>query len=351
MGICPNPENDMFQDALNGEIYVDKSSLIAHTNAAQHIRWGGRRQSMRRMLNYRIISTFRRNNKMHITKKIVSVMLAAVVLFQAGAMTVFGENAKDEKQIITISNIDISQLTGKTAESSTEIRTEGIPRSGIEIISEEWTDINEYVISGRNISIRDGKYNYRLVIRSDRTLTFDNDLEINYQGINGKYKLHYDIDETDNHTMIVTGTFDNIIISSPLMQKLSASDREWILSHISRDSYFYQLILKTKEGFSFMNTLRFLFDARQCGYSVRYGYDLLKNNQTLMISGIPDGDETAGITNDTSKAVDTQPESIRIVEIRYGKLKRKAQTIKASELFSPAVRGQGKAIYGKVSGN
>ena len=33
MGIYLNPGNDMFQEALNGEIYVDKSLLIAHTNS------------------------------------------------------------------------------------------------------------------------------------------------------------------------------------------------------------------------------------------------------------------------------------------------------------------------------
>ena len=322
---------------------------------------------------------------MRITKRIMAVMLVGVVLLQAGAMTAFGENAEDEKQIITISNIDTSQLTGEAAESSTEIGTEGISQSDLQVISEEWTGPAEYVISGSNISIKGGKYSYKLVIRSDRTLTFDNDLEIYYQGIDGRYKLHYDIDETDNHTMIVTGTFDNIIISSPLLQKLSNSDREWILSHISRDSYFYQLVLKTKEGFSFINMLRFFFDAKQCGYSAKYSYDLLTDRQTLIICGIPDCDETVAesveqpadktdsepadktnadnenaaaenMTNDTPKAdepeaADTQPESIKTVVIRYSKLRRKAQTIKASELFSPAVIVQGRVTYVKVSGN
>ncbi len=324
---------------------------------------------------------------MHIFRKSLSVMLAVLIVLQTGAFTVFGESAEDEKQVITISNIDTSQLTGEAGESSTEIEAEGIPEDSLKIVSEEWTAPAEYVISGTNISIRGGTYSYRLVIRSDRTLTFDNDLEIYYQGINGRYQLHYDIDTTDNHTMIVTGTFDNIIISSPLLDKLRASEKEWILTHISKDSYFYQLVLKTKEGFSFINTLRFLIDAWKCGYSVRYSYDLKTDRQTLVICGIPccdgsepdpydgsgeviipdDGlpDETPAVpadsepedtaapggTNDAPQTAVVQPESIRTVVISYGKLRRKARSIKASKVIDPAVRGQGKVTYIKVSGN
>lgn len=328
---------------------------------------------------------------MDIIRKSLSVMLAMLIVFQAGAFTVFSESAEDEKQIITISNIDTSQLTGEAAKSSTEIEAEGLPQDSLEIISEEWTTPAEYVISGKNISIRGGKYSYRLVIRSDRTLTFDNDLEIYYQGVNGRYQLHYDIDTTDNHTMIVTGTFDNIIIASPLLEKLRASEREWILTHISKDSYFYQLVLKTKEGFSFINTLRFLIDAWKCGYSVRYSYDLKTDKQTLVICGIPcsdrygpepddtfedvfvpeDGtpeagtpeeppadltdvgedDAVPGSANDGAQAADAQPETIKTVEIKYRKLRRRSQTVKASKIIDPAVRGSGKVTYVKVSGN
>lgn len=333
--------------------------------------------------------------EMRIIRKIMYVMLAAFIVLQAGASPVFGESAESSKQIITISNIDASQLTGESAESSTEIDTEGIPQDSIEIVSEEWTGPAEYVISGRNITIKGGKYSYKLVIRSDRTLTFDNDLEIYYQGVDGKYKLHYDIDKNDNHTMIVTGTFDNIIISSPLLDKIGASEREWILTHISEDSYIYQLVLKTKEGFSFVNALRFLIDAKKCGYSVKYSYDLKTDKQTLIISGIPCCDETGPVsddadeeetipdpfiqddppadltdsepadhtgndnedaaapdsTNDGPQAVDPQPKSTETIVLHFSKLRRRSQTIKTSKITGFAVRGQGRVTYIKVSGN
>lgn len=117
-------------------------------------------------------------------------------------------------------------------------------------------------------------------------MTFDNDLDVYYQGINGKYQLNYEIDETDDHIMIVTGTFDNIFIKSPLLEKLSDESKNWILSHFSEDNYFYQLTLKTAEGFSFTNMLKYLYDAKEYGYSIDYVYDLLTNGNTLAINWI-----------------------------------------------------------------
>ena len=345
--------------------------------------------------------------EMNRMKRLLTVILAAALILQTGAFAVYGVSAEDEKQTITISNIDTSKLAGGPAASSagtsTEIDTEGLDASGLKIVSEEWTDIAEYVISGSNITIKDGKYSYRLVIRSDRTLTFDNDLEIYYQGVNGRYRLHYDIDKTDNHTMIVTGVFDNIIIASPLLEKLSAAEREWILTHISKDSYFYQLILKTKEGFSFVNSLRFLIDARKHGYIAKYSYDLLTDTQTLIICGIPDcgsagtepddaaadtvpevtgedgqpdvkvpeetgrqtADRTADQTADSNtadaaaasgaadapKAKASGKAGKRTVTVRYSKLRKKAQTIKASKIFGSAGKAGGRYTYAKVSGN
>lgn len=321
------------------------------------------------------------------TKRLLSVILAAVIILQAGAFTVSGESAEDDRQIITISNIDTSQLAGGTDESSTEIGTKGLDSDKLEIVSEEWTNIAEYVISGTNISIKGGKYSYRLVIRSDRTLTFDNDLEIYYQGVNGRYRLHYDIDETDNHTMVVTGVFDNIIIASPLLQKISAAEREWILAHISRDSYFYQLVLKTKEGFSFINSLRFLIDAKKCGYSAKYSYDLKTDKQTLIICGIPDccsngpeekdgsaeesvqeepgpdgqaaerttdrnnADAAADVPGDVPQDAAVPPEALNTVVVRCSKLRKKAQAFKLSKLPCSAGMLRGRMRYAKVSGN
>ncbi len=316
-------------------------------------------------------------------KKILITLLAAAMIIQAAVLTGYGESAASGKKVITVSNLDTLQLTEGSGRSSTQIDTTGIPSDSVKIVSEEWTSPAEYVISGSNITIRDGKYSYRLVIRSDRTLTFDNDLEIYYQGVDGRYKLHYDIDRTDNHTMIVTGVFDNIIISSPLLDKLSDAQKNWILSHISKDSYFYQLILKTKEGFSFVNTLRYLFDAHKCGYSIKYKYDLLNDKQTIAICGIPDcdplyADAAAGGTDKTaqqpetgsadpvktspqpsgpsaqpadgsSRAKEAAPPAVRTVTVSYSKLRKRSQTIKASAVFGSSKKGT--TTYTKTSGN
>lgn len=103
---------------------------------------------------------------------------------------------------------------------------------------------------------------------------FDNDLTREYQGVNGKYQLHYDINEANQHTMIVTGEFDHIITASPLLEKISAEKKKRILSNVSDDSYFYQLVLKTEKILTFRrNNLRFRYSSDQHGYSIEYQYD------------------------------------------------------------------------------
>ncbi len=328
-------------------------------------------------------------------KRVFLILLTAAIIIQTSVFAGFGESADNEKIIINVSDIDTMQLAGESGKSSTEIEEVGLPSDSLRIVSEEWDTPAEYVISGKNIKIRGGTYSYRLVIRSDKTLTFDNDLEVYYQGVNGKYKLHYDIDKTDNHTMIVTGVFDNIIISSPLLEKLTAEQRNWILTHISKDSYFYKLILKTKEGFSFQNTLRYLVDARQHGYAIKYKYDLLTDSQTLVICGLPcyDQPKTGGISagsdepapqpdisdpvsqpdesmpvsqpdtsepdrqpeaqpvNDTPQVSPPAPASANTVTVSYSKLKKRPLTIKASRAIGSVKKGKGKTTYSKTSGN
>lgn len=206
-------------------------------------------------------------------KKAAIVIIAVVLVFQTGALTVFARASEKNERVITISNIN-SLLSGDGRNTaSTEIRASGLLSDDI-------------VISGNNIKVQNGTYSYKLTLRANGTLTFNNDLEVFYQGINGRYQLDYEIDETDNHIMIVTGNFENIIIASPLLEKFSDRSKRCIHSHISDDNYSYQLVLRTSEGFSFTNTLRFLFDSKPLGYSVNYTYNLLTKKQSLIINGI-----------------------------------------------------------------
>ena len=158
------------------------------------------------------------------------------------------------------------------------------PSGSLALARSELVSPAEFIISGTDIPVINGIYSFRLVLRSNKTLTFDNDLENTYQGIDGDYQLHYDINEEDNHTMIVDGLFANIITASPLLERLPEKIGEWVSDHISEDSYLYQLALVTKEGFTFENALKFLYDkTREAGLSVKYSYDLLTNKSSLVI--------------------------------------------------------------------
>ena len=199
-------------------------------------------------------------------KKILTVFIAAVFIFQVGIFPVFAGNAGEGKKITAI---------GYTA-----------PSSSTENETKDQVLLEEMIISDYDVEIQGGKYSYKLVIRADGTLSFDNDLEITYQGINGWYQLNYEIEETGTHIMIVTGYFENILAASPLLEKLSDENRNWVLSHVSGDSYSYQLNLRTGEGFTFTNTLRFLVDSEPYGYSLDCLYDLLTDNLSVTINKI-----------------------------------------------------------------
>ena len=286
-------------------------------------------------------------------KKVSAIIFAVVLILQAGVLTAFAEAPEENEKVITISDIGFS--ASEDADTSTAIGISGLPDESVEIVSEECNPSEEIVISGENIEIKDGKYSYKLVLRANGTLTFDNDLEIYYQGINGRYQLNYEIEETDNHIMIVTGTFENIIIESPLLEKMSDKNKEWILSHISEDTYFYQLVLRTAEGFTFTNTLRFLFDSQPLGYSLDYAYDLLTDEQSLNINWIgdikevlpeitaTDGEENAGSAG--SAAVSDPEAETAVVESVVKPVIKKAANefdIKDSKRFVRA----GKTIMG-----
>ena len=219
-------------------------------------------------------------------KRTAIVIIAIVLVFQAGALTVLARAREEDERVITISHINALLSGHGHNTASTEIRASGLPSDAVEIISEEWRCPDDIVIAGNNIKVQNGTYSYKLTLRANGTLTFDNDLEVFYQGINGRYQLYYEIDETDNHIMIVTGNFENIIIASPLLEKFSDKSKTRIHSHISDDTYSYQLVLRTSEGFSFTNTLRFLFDSKPLGYSLHYTYNLLTKQQSLIINRI-----------------------------------------------------------------
>ena len=303
-------------------------------------------------------------------KKLIIMFLAVILVVQAGAFTVFADSQEDETPTITISNIEGLQLEGEADGSSIKLESEDIPTEKLVLVEDEVTEEDSYVISRDNVEIAGGRYSFKLVIRADKTLTFDNDLEILYQGINGKYQLHYEIDKNDSHIMVVTGKFEHIIISSPLMKTLSPKLREKILSKVSEDSYFYRLFLVTDEGFTFNNMLSYLVDGKRHGYAIDFKYDKIAGKQTIEVNELKDEDESDEETlvlvpaeNDeqieeksedkvaAAKADNTLQLKGSTVTVKYSKLKKESKSLKAAKVFKIADKGQGTVSYVKKSGN
>ena len=168
----------------------------------------------------------------------------------------------------------------------------------------------DLVIHDENVETEGDTFDYSLTIRPDLTLTIDIDLSNTYEDIEGKYNLHYDIDEDKNHVMVVSGKFDGIIVDSPLIDKVQPEmikrlvgiaetlgfllpdqngsyewieeicndPQNWIQTNISEDSYSYTLDLKTDEGFTFVNALSLLIYEEQHGYSIDFHYSLPTNS-------------------------------------------------------------------------
>ena len=250
-------------------------------------------------------------------KKTLVILLAAVMVLMGGVFTVSAEDKAGEEPIYTINIDDYCTMlwAGKKPEFSIRLDAETLKK--VDIVSEKWIGPNELTVSGDNIAIEGGKYKYQLKLSAKEGFVFDNDLKINYKGIDSKYKLHYDFPPEDgNHTMIVTGDFDNIIAASPLIDKIDIgkvmaevisgnytgaldylmddgvplSDKVTVdgsskFIPVSKDKYSYELVLKTKEGFSFKNNLQFLYDEDKYGYILDYDYDLSKDRHTLKIRG------------------------------------------------------------------
>ncbi|MBQ1312127.1 MAG: fibronectin type III domain-containing protein [Blautia sp.] len=199
-------------------------------------------------------------------KKIICALLTAILILQAGMGLVYADTANSVKQ------------------------TESIEVLKIEIVAP-----GNLLIQGNRIALQNGQYSYKLLLRSTGELTFDNDLKIYYQGVDGIYRLHYEIDPTDQHIMIVTGTFNNLMAASPLLES--------IRSNISEDTYFYQLDLKTRNGFTFTNTLTFKFDGKKYGYTLNYAYDLLADKNTLLINGISGSGQISELADQVTAAI------------------------------------------------
>ena len=186
--------------------------------------------------------------------------------------------------------------------------------SSSEVTSSESTSKNkQFVMAKKDNPTENGSYDYEVVIKPDLTLTLDIDLTNTYQDIDGKYNLHYEIDENKVHTMIVSGKFDNIIVNSPLVdqvhpemavrlvkigeslgflsskednegnpiiEEICADPANWVRTNISDDSYSYKLDLKTDEGFSFTNALSLLAYGKEHGYTISFEYSSSSSSES-----------------------------------------------------------------------
>ena len=324
-----------------------------------------------------------------VMKKTFVILLAAVTVLMGGLISVYAEdNAAEEQKIlkVDIKNICTLLWAGEKPEFSIEIAPEDLEK--IDVVSEKWIGPNELTVSGDNIAVAGGKYRYELKLSAKEGFAFDNDLVINYQGIDGKYKLNYSFPPGDdsNHTMIVSGDFDNIIAASPLIDKIdigkvlalviseqyteaidfilddgvpfskkASVDPASRVNHVSNDKYSYELILNTKEGFSFSNNLQFLYDQDKYGYYINYNYDLSENKHTLKIKGFV---EKAGLKPGTSaEAADQAITSLKTesdpAESVYAKLQLKStkQTNKSITLkWTKAGNAKKYVIYGNKCG-
>ena len=152
-------------------------------------------------------------------KKTIVILLAAVMAFLGGSVTVFAET-EQQKIKVDIKNICTLLWIGDTPQFSVELDPSLSDK--VNVVSEKWIDISdesyELTVGGENIAVAGGKYRYELTLSTIDGFVFDNELTgITYHGVNGDYRLHYDYPPEDgNHTMIVKGDFDNIIAASPL---------------------------------------------------------------------------------------------------------------------------------------
>ena len=246
-------------------------------------------------------------------KKIIGILLVAVMVIAGGAVSVFADDTGEEIHEITITNFCTFLWAGESPLPSVVIDPDLREKINIE---EEWFGLGDLegtklIVGGDNVALENGTYSYKLTLSAEEGFSFSNDLKVYYQGVDGRYEMHYVFPpgEDTNHTMIVMGDFDNIITASPLkidVGKLLAyiisgdysqavdfildgglnfSDNVTVddVYPVSDDKYSYELVLKTKEGFHFSNKLDFIYDGEKYGYTIDYDYDLLEDNHTLKI--------------------------------------------------------------------
>ena len=317
-------------------------------------------------------------------KKTIGIFLVAVLVVLGGTFIVSAEdNAAEEQKIfkINIDNICTLLIAGEKPDFSVELDPEALDK--IDVVSEKWIGPNELTVGGENIAVEGGKYNYELKLSAKEGFVFDNDLVVSYQGVDGKYNLHYDFPpgEDTNHTMIVTGDFDNIIAASPLIDKIdigklltlvisedyaqavdfilddgvSLADKASVdsdsskINHVSDDKYSYELVLKTKEGFSFNNTLQFLYDEDKYGYSLDYNYDLSADKNTLVIKGIAEKkqDDTVKYNKNTYKVTSVKSKTVAFTKAKNAEkvavpatIRIKGRTYKVTAVNAKAFRAK-----------
>ena len=233
-------------------------------------------------------------------KKLLSVILAMILMLGAGMFTAAADSLENDKMRTALGKMSLDVMAAKPDDehaSAVKLKIArgkmslailaAKPDAGIRTNSRRASGGNprpvqgDFVLSGRDIIVEDGIYSYLFRLSPNGTLVFDNHLERKYQGIDGRYQLHYDIDEAGLHNMIVTGEFDHIITASSLLEKLSAKTRNRILSNVSDDSYFYHLVLKTEKELTFRNILAFLYGSERHGFSFDYRYDISADKQTV----------------------------------------------------------------------
>lgn len=249
-------------------------------------------------------------------KRILTALLAALLIVQMGMFTAFADDPVEEDAITIYIGMEDSRPV-LLVEFSQDLLEKIMTGEGT------WDD-GRLVITGDDIQLKDGKYSFELNLSAKEGFVFDNDLSIGYYGA---YNLHYDfpLGPDGQHTMIVTGDFDNIISESPLINigNIKSDDiarmialvisgdvegaMDFLLedgvpfsekahididsssSSVSDDTYSYQLVLKTNEGFTFTNALSFIFEKEVFGYKLEFEYDLADNGHTLVITGTGSG--------------------------------------------------------------